>query len=38
MAKLYIQALQIREMTINDIGNDLDKNLVKGKFNYEICF
>lgn len=37
IAKLYIQTLQIKEMTINDMGNDLDGNLAKGKYNYKIC-
>ena len=37
IAKLYIPTLQIKEMIINDMGNDLDGNLAKGKYNYKIC-
>lgn len=36
IGKLYIQTLQIMEMTINDMGNDLDGSLAKRTYNSKI--
>lgn len=38
IAKLYVLTLQIMEMTVNGMGNDLDGNLAKRKYNSKILF